>query len=75
VLGNEESATTDSFAPGREGLLDCAWYTRPAEYRGLKVPDVLVSGHHAEIDKWRRQSSLERTRRLRPDLIDNEKLS
>lgn len=75
VLGNEESATTDSFAPGREGLLDCAWYTRPAEYRGLKVPEVLMSGHHAEIDKWRRQSSLERTRRHRPDLIDNKKSS
>jgi tRNA (guanine37-N1)-methyltransferase len=75
VLGNEESAASDSFAAGREGLLDCAWYTRPAEYRGLKVPEVLVSGHHAEIEKWRRQSSLERTRRLRPDLIDNKKLS
>ncbi len=70
VLGDDESANTDSFAAGREGLLDCAWYTRPAEYRGKKVPDVLMSGHHAEIEKWRRQSSLERTRRLRPDLID-----
>lgn len=75
VLGNEESAATDSFAAGRDRMLDCAWYTRPAEYRGLKVPDVLVSGHHAEIEKWRRRSSLERTRRLRPDLIDNEKVS
>jgi len=75
VLGNEESAATDSFASGREGLLDCAWYTRPAEYRGLKTPEVLMSGHHAEIEKWRRQSSLERTRRCRPDLIDNDKLS
>jgi len=75
VLGNEESANTDSFAAGREGLLDCAWYTRPAEYRGLKVPEVLMSGHHAEIEKWRRQSSLERTRRYRPDLIDKTKLS
>ena len=70
VLGDDESAHTDSFAAGREGRLDCAWYTRPAEYRGLKVPDVLMSGHHAEIEKWRRQSSLERTRRLRPDLIE-----
>jgi tRNA (guanine37-N1)-methyltransferase len=75
VLGNEESAATDSFAPGREGRLDCAWYTRPAEYRGLKVPEVLMSGHHAEIEKWRRQSSLERTRRHRPDLIDNQESS
>ena len=73
VLGNEESAATDSFAAGREGLLDSAWYTRPAEYRGLKVPDVLMSGHHAEIEKWRRRSSLERTRRYRPDLIDDDK--
>jgi tRNA (guanine37-N1)-methyltransferase len=70
VLGDDESANTDSFAAGREGRLDCAWYTRPAEYRGLKVPDVLMSGHHAEIEKWRRNSSLERTRHLRPDLID-----
>ncbi|HXV14090.1 MAG TPA: tRNA (guanosine(37)-N1)-methyltransferase TrmD [Candidatus Krumholzibacteria bacterium] len=69
VLGDDESAHTDSFAAGREGKLDCAWYTRPAEYRGLKVPDVLMSGHHAEIEKWRRASSLERTRRLRPDLL------
>jgi tRNA (guanine37-N1)-methyltransferase len=75
VLGNEESAHTDSFAPGREGLLDAAWYTRPAEYRGLRVPDVLMSGHHAEIEKWRRQSSLERTRRCRPDLLDEDKRS
>lgn len=71
VLGDDESAHTDSFAAGREGRLDCAWYTRPAEYRGLKVPDVLMSGHHAEIEKWRRQSSLERTRRYRPDLIED----
>ncbi len=70
VLGDDESANTDSFAKGRDGLLDCAWYTRPAEFRGLKVPDVLMSGHHAEIEKWRRQSSLERTRRLRPDLLE-----
>ena len=75
VLGNEESAHTDSFAPGREGLLDSAWYTRPAEYRGLRVPDVLMSGHHAEIEKWRRKSSLERTRRYRPDLLDQDKHS
>lgn len=72
VLGDDESAHTDSFAAGREGRLDCAWYTRPAEYRGLKVPDVLMSGHHAEIEKWRRQSSLERTRRYRPDLIEEK---
>jgi len=75
VLGNEESGATDSFAAGRDRLLDCAWYTRPAEYRGFKAPEVLLSGHHAEIEKWRRRSSLDRTRRYRPDLIDNEKIS
>jgi tRNA (guanine37-N1)-methyltransferase len=71
VLGNEESGDTDSFAPGRDYLLDCAWYTRPEEYRGLKVPGVLTSGHHKEIENWRRQSSLERTKRLRPDLLQD----
>jgi tRNA (guanine37-N1)-methyltransferase len=69
VLGDRESGETDSFARGREGLLDCAWYTRPQEYRGIGVPDTLLSGHHAEIEKWRRRSSLERTRRVRPDLL------
>jgi tRNA (guanine37-N1)-methyltransferase len=69
VLGNEESRDTDSFEAKREHLLDCAYFTRPAEYRGLKVPDVLLSGNHAEIEKWRKQSSLERTRSLRPDLL------
>lgn len=69
VLGNDDSAANDSFEADRDGGLDCAWYTRPAEYRGLGVPAVLMSGHHAEIEKWRRQSSRERTRRWRPDLI------
>lgn len=73
VLGNEDSADTDSFAEGRDRLLDCAWYTRPEEYRGLKVPEVLTSGHHREIDNWRRESSLERTKRLRPDLLDKKR--
>lgn len=75
VLGDEESANTDSFAAARDGQLDCAWYTRPAEYRGLRVPDVLMSGHHAEIEKWRRESARERTRRLRPDLMDKKTAS
>ncbi len=70
VLGDAESGETDSFAEGRQGLLDCAWYTRPAEFRGLRVPDVLLSGNHAEIERWRRESSLERTRRHRPDLLE-----
>jgi len=72
VLGNDESAETDSFAAGRDSLLDCAWYTRPVEYRGLRVPEVLMSGHHKEIEKWRVASSLERTRDLRPDLLKDE---
>jgi tRNA (guanine37-N1)-methyltransferase len=72
VLGNEESGETDSFERGRHHMLDCAWYTRPEEYRGLRVPDVLMSGHHREIDKWRQRSSLERTKRLRPDLLKDE---
>jgi tRNA (guanine37-N1)-methyltransferase len=71
VLGNDDSAASDSFEPERAGGLDCAWYTRPAEYRGMGVPAVLMSGHHAEIEKWRKQSSRERTRRWRPDLIDD----
>jgi len=69
VLGNKDSKDTDSFEPGREGLLDCAYYTRPVEYKGLRVPDVLLSGHHENIDKWRKQSSIERTKKYRPDLI------
>ena len=73
VLGNEDSKDTDSFEIKRGRLLDCAHYTRPAEARGLKVPDVLLSGHHKEIEKWRQRSSLERTRKFRPDLLNNKK--
>ncbi len=69
VLGNEESRTTDSFEAQRDFLLDCAYYTRPAEYKGLEVPEVLLSGHHKEIEKWREKSSLEKTRLSRPDLL------
>ncbi|NIM20738.1 MAG: tRNA (guanosine(37)-N1)-methyltransferase TrmD [Candidatus Latescibacteria bacterium] len=72
VLGNEDSRDTDSFATKRGHLLDCAYYTRPAEYRGSKVPDVLLSGNHKEIEKWRERSSLEKTRALRPDLLKEE---
>ena len=71
VLGNKDSGDTDSFEVGREGMLDCAYFTRPVEYRGLRVPDVLLSGHHKEIENWRKQSSLERTRNYRPDLFKN----
>ena len=71
VVGDEASVAGDTFA--RDGLLDFPQYTRPAEFRGLKVPPVLLSGHHAEIEKWRREQALERTRKHRPDLLDSEK--
>jgi tRNA (guanine37-N1)-methyltransferase len=75
VLGNEASAVNESFS-GTEaaGILDCPQYTRPAEFRGWKVPDVLMSGHHEEIRRWRREAALEKTRRLRPDLLAREGL-
>jgi tRNA (guanine37-N1)-methyltransferase len=68
VVGDESSVAGDTFA--RDGLLDFPQYTRPAEFRGLTVPPVLLSGHHAAIEKWRRAQALERTRRHRPDLLD-----
>ncbi|HOX00793.1 MAG TPA: tRNA (guanosine(37)-N1)-methyltransferase TrmD [Candidatus Paceibacterota bacterium] len=67
ALGDENSAGNESFS---EGLLEYPQYTRPAEYRGMRVPDVLLSGHHAEIEKWRREQSRQRTLRRRPDLLD-----
>jgi tRNA (guanine37-N1)-methyltransferase len=69
VLGNEESRDTDSFEKKRGRMLDCSYYTRPAEFRGIKVPDVLLSGNHKEIEKWRERSSLDNTRAMRPDLL------
>jgi tRNA (guanine37-N1)-methyltransferase len=72
VLGNEVSAVTDSFATG---LLEYPQYTRPADYRGWKVPDVLISGHHREIEKWRCRESLRRTLTRRPDLLKQADLS
>lgn len=68
VLGNQASAVAESFS--EEGLLDWPQYTRPAEFRGWKVPEVLIGGNHAEILKWRREAAREKTRRLRPDLLD-----
>ena len=68
VLGDSESALTDSF---QTGLLDCAYYTRPSEFRGMKVPEVLLSGHHSKIEQWRSENALERTRQRRPDLLDH----
>lgn len=70
VVGREESLERESFGP--EGLLDHPHYTRPAEFRGMRVPEVLLSGHHAEIERWRRQAALEKTRRNRPDLLRDE---
>jgi tRNA (guanine37-N1)-methyltransferase len=69
VLGNEDSSRNESFSDENEGLLDCPQYTRPAEFRGWKVPDVLLSGNHAEIRRWRREASRAKTERLRPDLL------
>jgi tRNA (guanine37-N1)-methyltransferase len=66
VLGNEGSAVNESFS---EGLLDYPHYTRPPEFRGMRVPDVLIGGNHREIARWRRIRSLEKTRRNRPDLL------
>lgn len=68
VIGRESSHERDSF--GADGLLDHPHYTRPAEFRGMRVPDVLLSGNHAEIERWRRGAALEKTRRNRPDLLE-----
>lgn len=67
VIGDEESALTDSF---QDGLLAPPVYTRPAEFNGWRVPEVLLSGHDANIERWKEEQALERTRRLRPDLLD-----
>ena len=66
AIGDEQSALSDSF---QDNLLAAPVYTRPAEYRGWRVPDILLSGHEARIKEWELQQSLERTRRLRPDLL------
>ncbi|MFC4769782.1 tRNA (guanosine(37)-N1)-methyltransferase TrmD [Effusibacillus consociatus] len=72
VLGNDTSAELDSF---RNGLLEYPHYTRPYEYRGWKVPDVLLSGHHEKIEQWRRRESLRRTYLRRPDLLEKAELT
>ncbi len=69
VLGDETSALTDSF---QDGLLAPPVYTRPANFRGMKVPDVLLSGHHKAIENWRHEQALKRTRERRPDLLDED---
>jgi tRNA (guanine37-N1)-methyltransferase len=72
VVGDRESVEQDSFA---QGILDYPHYTRPAEFEGRRVPDVLLSGHHAEVRKWRMKEALRRTLDRRPDLIDEDALS
>jgi tRNA (guanine37-N1)-methyltransferase len=70
VLGDEASHIQDSFNPALDGLLDCPHYTRPEQWNGEGVPPVLMSGHHVQIERWRRDQRLAITRRARPDLID-----
>lgn len=72
VLGAPGAASNDSFA---DGLLECPHYTRPPEFRGMTVPAILLSGHHAEIARWRRRESLRRTLQRRPDLLKSLDLS
>ena len=71
ALGHSESAAQDSFS---EGLLDCPHYTRPDNYQGLSVPDILMSGNHGEIKRWRLKQSLLRTQQRRPELLDKLQL-
>lgn len=80
ALGNEASAVQESFsagpsAEGATGILDCPHYTRPATFRGLAVPEVLLSGHHEQVRRWRRKMALEKTLRNRPDLLERTALS
>jgi tRNA (guanine37-N1)-methyltransferase len=72
VVGDEQSVSRDTFATG---LLDFPQYTRPAEFNGLAVPPVLLSGHHAEIERWRRREALRRTLERRPDLLEDASLA
>ena len=69
VLGDEQSHVQDSFNPALDGLLDCPHYTRPEAWEGQGVPEVLLSGHHTRIERWRREQRLALTARLRPELI------
>ena len=69
VIGDEQSALSDSF---QDGLLAPPVYSRPAEYKGWRVPDILLSGHEAKIAEWRYEQALERTRRLRPDILPDQ---
>jgi tRNA (guanine37-N1)-methyltransferase len=73
VLGSDESAVYDSFSASH--LLDYPHYTRPVEFKGMKVPEILLSGHHAQIEDWRRKEALLRTARRRPELLNQATLS
>ncbi len=68
VLGNEQSAISESF--GDPGIFDCPHYTRPAEFRGWTVPEVLLGGNHEEIRRWRREAAIRKTVRHRPELLE-----
>jgi len=68
VLGDDQSSVDESFS---RNLLEYPQYTKPREYRGMTVPDVLIGGHHANIAAWRREQALKRTQQRRPDLLDN----
>lgn len=70
VIGDSESALGDSF---QDDLLDAPWYTKPATWRDMDVPEVLLSGDHARVDEWRRTKAVEKTERLRPDLLDDDR--
>lgn len=70
VLGKDESLVNESF---ESNLLEGPQYTRPADFRGLKVPDVLLSGHHQQIEQWRQAEALKRTKKIRPDLLQKER--
>lgn len=70
ALGNEMSAENDTFS---DGIFDFPHYTQPRDFQGMEVPEVLLSGNHAEIDKWRREKALEKTKKIREDLIDRSK--
>ena len=69
VIGHEEAAQQDSF---EQGIFDCPHYTRPEEYHGMCVPEVLLSGDHKKIAEWRRRAAFDKTKRVRPDLILGE---
>jgi tRNA (guanine37-N1)-methyltransferase len=75
VLGNEASSVDESHSPGSEGLLEYPHYTRPTEFRGVRVPDVLQGGNHGEIARWRQERAIERTRENRPDIWERVRRS